>query len=167
MPLRQIAKTLRLSLAYLIYVVTGKRPRSIGLYEKYREFVNTSVPSVSTLLSQERPEYPAITAETRSGTTDSNRQSSAWEADVLPLHQCRKIPGILSPTIARSTVTSPLRNLAPRHLHRLAELWERPDDIVRSGNNGLLPIANRQCKDKLIDNYWPPNYTHICLTEEN
>jgi hypothetical protein len=24
-----------------------------------------------------------------SGITDSNRQSSAWEADVLPLHQCR------------------------------------------------------------------------------
>ena len=43
MSLRKIAKELRVSPAYLSYMVSGKRPWKADLYQRYQYFVNTSV----------------------------------------------------------------------------------------------------------------------------
>ena len=43
MSLRQIAKELGISPAYLSYMVNGQRPWRSDLYERYCQFVNTSV----------------------------------------------------------------------------------------------------------------------------
>ena len=43
MSLRKIAKELGISPAYLSYMVSGKRPWRVDLYQRYQYFINTSV----------------------------------------------------------------------------------------------------------------------------
>ena len=45
MSLRQIAKELGITPAYLSYMVNGKRPWRPDLYDRYRRLVNTSINS--------------------------------------------------------------------------------------------------------------------------
>ena len=49
MSLRQIAKHLSITPAYLSYMINGKRPWREGLYQRYCYFVNTSVNTVDTM----------------------------------------------------------------------------------------------------------------------
>ena len=55
MSLRQIAKQLGISPAYLSYTVNGKRPWREGLHERYRQLVNTPVNSIPVDVNSPKP----------------------------------------------------------------------------------------------------------------
>ena len=78
MSLRQIAKELEISPAYLSYMLNGKRPRRKDLYQRYMGVVNTFVNSDGTLANhEEKPPYLIADAGTNHGMAQSGR-APAW-----------------------------------------------------------------------------------------
>ena len=76
MSLRQIAKSLGISPAYLSYMVNGKRPWRLDLYERYSHLVNTSVntkPSYVKLDVDSTAKYGVHQIEPRYGAGDGIR----------------------------------------------------------------------------------------------
>ena len=78
MSLRQIAKELGISPAYLSYMLNGKRPWRKDLYQRYMGVVNTFVNSDGALANhEEKPPYLIADAGTNHGMAQSGR-APAW-----------------------------------------------------------------------------------------
>ena len=78
MSLRQIAKELGISPAYLSCMLNGKRPWRKDLYQRYMGVVNKSVNSDRALANQEeKPSYLIADAGTDHGVAQSGR-APAW-----------------------------------------------------------------------------------------
>ena len=78
MSLRQIAKELGISPAYLSYMLNGKRPWRKDLYQRYMGVVNTFVNSDGALANHEdKPPYLIADAGTNHGMAQSGR-APAW-----------------------------------------------------------------------------------------
>ncbi len=74
MSLRQIAKELGISPAYLSYMLNGKRPWRKDLYQRYMGVVNTFVNSEAALANhEEKPPYLIAGAGTNHGIAQSGR----------------------------------------------------------------------------------------------
>ena len=70
MSLRQIAKELGISPAYLSYMLNGKRPWRKDLYQRYMGVVNTFVNSDVALANhEEQPRHFSIVGYTRACST--------------------------------------------------------------------------------------------------
>ena len=78
MSLRQIAKELGISPAYLSYMLNGKRPWRKDLYQRYMGVVNTFVNSDEALANhEEKTPYLIADAVTNHGMAQSGR-APAW-----------------------------------------------------------------------------------------
>ena len=78
MSLRQIAKELGISPAYLSYMLNGKSPWRKDLYQRYMGVVNTFVNSGRALANhEEKPPYLIADAGTNHGMAQSGR-APAW-----------------------------------------------------------------------------------------
>ena len=76
--MRQIAKELEVSPAYLSYMLNGKRPWRKDLYQRYMGVVNTFVNSEAALANhEEKPPYLIAGAGTNHGIAQSGR-APAW-----------------------------------------------------------------------------------------
>ena len=89
--LRQIAKQLGISAAYLSYMASGKRPWRLDLYGRYCQLVNTSVNTHaygvnSAVVTADGDEF---VNKNWSGRWDSNPRPSPWQGDALPLSHFR------------------------------------------------------------------------------
>ena len=94
MSLRQIAKQLGITPAYLSYMVNGKRPWRPDLYKRYGELVNTSVnKEAQSVNNGNDPSNKRGSTDSYinswSGRWDSNPRPSPWQGDALPLSHFR------------------------------------------------------------------------------
>ena len=78
MSLRQIAKELGISPAYLSYMLNGKRPWRKDLYQRYMGVVNIFVNSDGALANhEEQPPHSMAYSDTDHGMAQSGR-APAW-----------------------------------------------------------------------------------------
>ena len=78
MSLRQIAKELEISPAYLSYMLNGKRPWRKDLYQRYMGVVNTFVNSDGALANhEEQPPHSMAYSGMNRGVAQSGR-APAW-----------------------------------------------------------------------------------------
>ena len=93
MSLRQIAKQLGITPAYLSYMVNGKRPWRPSLYDRYRELVNTFVNSSKGLGDKVTPPQAARHIQNVSmvGRTGRNQEPRPphWSHHPLAWVSCR------------------------------------------------------------------------------
>ena len=85
MSLRQFAKELGISPAYLSYMLNGKRPWRKDLYQRYMGVVNTFVNSDGALANhEEQPPHSMAYSGTDHGVAQSGR-APAWGVGGLGL----------------------------------------------------------------------------------
>ena len=93
MSLRQIAKELGISPAYLSYMINGKRPWRKDLYQRYMGVVNTFVNSDGALANhEEQPPHLMAYSGTDRGVAQSGR-APAWGVGGLGLLRDLKSKG--------------------------------------------------------------------------
>ena len=126
MSLRQIAKQLGITPAYLSYMVNGKRPWRRDLFERYSYLVNTSVNIQSTdvnnivrpnsIETTIQPSYVSDMAGAGgSRTPRRHRRAPTNGFEVREAHQSPSTPGIWTslvvklPSVPSQTQKDPLR----------------------------------------------------------